>query len=271
MSRSHSRIPREVDDLIWKLTEDGTPAAFDQFRARYPEYSKTLSDRLQMVDRLKGSRPSTEKIVAPKFRPSARVEGVRPFWSPAAIAMVGIAFAAVVVTVVLYLPRTPSPKPKFNRETPPVAKGFIPNQVGSTETPTVTNNRPPDREQIRQPNPNQDLGEAMTPAYLTPQSLAIRNAKLSLVVQAIAQQGKFAVNIGPGLADPVISVDYRGLNSIEILQDLGRQYAFTPFDQGDGTVIIVPARDPNDQGSDKSVAPSPTPASTSEPKPGISG
>jgi hypothetical protein len=93
---------------------------------------------------------------------------------------------------------------------------------------------------------------------------------LSLVVQAVAQQGKFAINIGPGLADPVISVDYQGLNSIEILQDLGRQYAFTPFDQGDGTVIIVPARDPNAEREDKSSLPTPTSSSATPSNPDCS-
>jgi len=61
----------------------------------------------------------------------------------------------------------------------------------------------------------------------------------------VAGQGKFGITIGPGMADPTISVDYQGVNSIQILEDLGRQYAFTPFDQGDGSVVIIPARDPN--------------------------
>ena len=267
MNRSQTRIPKEIDDLIWKLTEDGTPAAFDQFRARYPEHAKTLADRLQMVDRLKGSRPPAEKVQVPKFRPAPAPELARPFWSPLAIGMVTVAVAALLITVYIYLPRPSVAKPTVTRETPPVAQGFVPSQGGSPVTqgntpsgPAPTNpgqERPPENP----PSGEKVSGEGETPAYLTPQTLAIRNAKLSLVVQAVAQQGKFAVNIGPGLADPIISVDYRGVNSIEILQDLGRQYAFTPFDQGDGTVIIVPARDPNAEPTDKSVDATPsTPA-----------
>ncbi len=254
MSRSPGRIPKEIDDLIWKLTEDGTPAAFDQFRARYPEYAKTLGNRLQMVDRLKGSRPMAEKVQVPKFRPTAVQSVSRPFWSPLAVGMVGVAVAAVITTAFLYLPRSSAPKQVINRETPSVAQGFAPN---GEETPKQTGSDQtiPEQHKPTVPPSIQDSGNGSDdrPAYLAPQTLAIRNAKLSLVVEAVAQQGKFSVSIGPGLADPVISVDYRGVNSIEILQDLGRQYAFTPFDQGDGTVIIVPARDPNAEPLDKSV------------------
>ena len=269
MSKARPRIPKEVDDLIWSLTENGNPAAYDQFRARYPEYAKTLADRLQMVDRLKGSRPPAEKVVAPKFRPSTRVEVSRPFWSPLAVSMVVIALAATVVTAMLYWPRPEPPRSKVNREVPPVAQGFVPPKfTANTNEPkgdgeaTTPRQTPP----VRQ---DENL-TSQTPAYLKPQSLAIRNAKLSLVVQAVAQQGKFAINIGPGLADPVISVDYQGLNSIEILQDLGRQYAFTPFDQGDGTVIIVPARDPNAEREDKSSLPTPTSSSATPSNPDCS-
>jgi hypothetical protein len=259
MNRPSSRIPKEIDELIWKLTEDGTPAAFDQFRARYPEHAKTLASRLQMVDRLKGSRPAAEITQVPKFRPAAVQNVPRPFWSPLAVGMVSVAVVALIATVYIYLPRPPAPKPIINRETPSVAQGFVPNVGENTKKPENVQPAPVPEATPVTPS-GQDGGRRTDeiPAYLTPQTLAIRNAKLSLVVQAVAQQGKFAINIGPGLADPVISVDYRGVNSIEILQDLGRQYAFTPFDQGDGTVIIVPARDPNAGPSDKSVDSTPS-------------
>ena len=80
-----------------------------------------------------------------------------------------------------------------------------------------------------------------TPRYLKPQTVAIRRARLSTALQTIAVQGGLELVIGPGLVDPEVDVDYSGMNTIQILQDMGQQYAFTPFDQGNGSVIIVPA------------------------------
>ena len=250
------RIPREIDGLIWQLTEEGTPAALDQFRARYPDYSAVLDQRLDMVKRLKKSVPAAKPEARPRFRPQARVVEREFRWS---VPVVLLAFGAIAVAAYTAISSN-SQSAKTIQATPkvapkPLAQGFVP-----PAEPVVTKETSPPAAPVKEKpaaDPEQEI-----PAYLQPQTLAIRGAKLSSVLRAVAGQGKFGITIGPGMADPTITVDYRGQNSIEILEDLGRQYAFTPFDQGDGSVVIIPARDPNEKVNDSAgskTSPSGTP------------
>lgn len=230
------RIPREIEELIWRLTEEGTPAALDQFRARYPDYSDILDQRLDMVKRLKKSVPAPKPEARPRFRPQPRVVEREFRWS---LPVVVLAFAAI--SVAAYTAITAKSAAVKAPQKPPQA---VPKQLAQGFPPPA---EPVVTKQTDQPIKESPTPEpvAEIPAYLQPQTLAIRGAKLSSVLQAVAGQGKFGITIGPGMADPTISVDYHGVNSIQILEDLGRQYAFTPFDQGDGSVVIIPARDPN--------------------------
>ncbi|CAN5374245.1 hypothetical protein BH11ARM2_BH11ARM2_20150 [soil metagenome] len=75
----------------------------------------------------------------------------------------------------------------------------------------------------------------------------MHGVNLTTALKAIAGGGGLAIVIGPGLPDPKIDVKYDGLNTIQILQKMGEDYAFTPFDQGNGAVIIVPARDESEK------------------------
>jgi len=251
------RIPREIEELIWRLTEEGTPAALDQFRARYPDYSMVLDQRLDMVKRLKKSVPAPKPEARPRFRPQSKVVERDFRWS---VPVVLLAFAAI--SVAAFTAITANSASKKTVQNPPkvtpkqIAQGFPP-----PAEPVV----------VKQPEPavkQAPVAEPEIPAYLQPQILTIRGARLSAVLQAVAGQGKFGITIGPGMADPTISVDYQGVNSIQILEDLGRQYAFTPFDQGDGSVVIIPARDPNAQSPAEKVNENaevkPTPSGTTE-------
>ena len=73
--------------------------------------------------------------------------------------------------------------------------------------------------------------------------MSIKRAPLQTVLKLVAAQGKLGITIAPGLSNPDVAIQYEDKTVIEILQDLGRQYAFTAFDQGDGSVLIIPARD----------------------------
>jgi hypothetical protein len=58
------------------------------------------------------------------------------------------------------------------------------------------------------------------------------------------------MDIPDDMPNEEIVVDYRGMTGLEILADMGPQFGFTAFDQGGGTVIIVPTRDENAQNPD---------------------
>jgi hypothetical protein len=98
-------------------------------------------------------------------------------------------------------------------------------------------------------------GETRTPAPPTNQtevepalvkgSLKIDNARLLDVLQLISETCKIKIDPAPGMPNPEVMVNYTQRNAMEMLSDLGAQYGFTPLNQHDGSILVVPARDPN--------------------------
>ena len=224
------RIPAAVDDLMWLVAEDPVSKAREEFDARYPEYRLELARRCDMVRGLKGSRPT--KVVPP-------FEARRPQPPPRQVAWsVGLGLAAIAVAsfTVVYLSTRPVP-------TTPARPAISPTSKPETPAPAVvfTNNLPTPNKP--EPEPEAPAQAPVVPAYLQPQALNIKRAPLQTVLKLLASQGKLGLTIAPGMPNPDVAVSYSGKTVIEMLQDLGEQYAFTAFDQGDGTVLIIPARD----------------------------
>lgn len=231
-------VPPEIESLIWSIAEAPTEKAVQEFHARYPAYAGELARRIATVHALRGAgkeagaqRPAFTPRTAPSV-PSGRSAS----WAA------GLALAAVAVasfTFAIFARRKPeplpTPVPHVNVAPPvlPKPKPYVLPPVD--EAPSVANN---------------DLGEGdekplrdETPLWARPRRVEMRGVGLVTALKAIAAGGGLKIVIGPGLPDPHIDVNYEGLNTVEILQRLGEDYAFTPFDQGNGSVIIVPARD----------------------------
>jgi hypothetical protein len=118
--------------------------------------------------------------------------------------------------------------------------------VPATTPAVVFDNHLPNPVRTEAPSPSpvdQTTPAAPTPAYMRPQTMSIKRAPLQTVLKLVAAQGHLGITIAPGLANPDVAIQYEDKSVIEILQDLGRQYAFTAFDQGDGSVLIIPARE----------------------------
>jgi hypothetical protein len=229
------KLPPDIDALIWTLAEDGNAIAQDQFRGRYPEYADALDARVTIVKGIKRAKsPAAEaRPELPKFSPKANV---RPMWTLtpgiAALLLVALGFASFTIVYFASLATrqtAETPKKAAGRT---VAVNFPPAGQAPVSVP----------EKVL-PRPQSPTAEPEDPAYLRPQSVSFKGANLSLALKAIAAQGGLDITIAPGLPEETIDVSYSGVTTIEILQDLGVKYRFTPFDQGDGSVLVIPARD----------------------------
>ncbi|RYG49277.1 hypothetical protein EON79_01835 [bacterium] len=237
------QVPPEIESLIWTIAEDPTEKAVQEFHGRYPTYAGELARRIATVRALKGAgkeNPPRRPGFTP--RPEPAPAGRTAAWAA------GLALAAVAVASFTFAifarrqPDAPAPQP-------------IPVVVAPKPTPTI------EPKPIPQPDPEpaltNDLQEGdvgpikeETPSWRKPRKVTLKGVALVTALQTIAAQGGLKIQIDPGMPNPTINVSYQNLNTVEILQKMGLEYAFTPYDQGDGSVIIVPARE--DEGQDSS-------------------
>lgn len=228
-------IPQDVERLMWIVAESNDPNAVTDFESRFPEFAAELAKRRRMVSDLKGAKiPHTMETRIPAF--SLRGEKRAP--TPKGMWMVGgLAFAALVMATYSAV--------KMSNYQPPVLPKVEPVNTQPIENPptTVYTPTPPPRTtqptppiQTPDPNPTQHSIEEQV------KTLKLNDTSLILALKMIGDMAGYRVDIAPGFEDQQVSVDYQATTS-EMLKDLGMRYGFTAFDQGDGTIIIVPAVD----------------------------
>jgi hypothetical protein len=81
------------------------------------------------------------------------------------------------------------------------------------------------------------------PEYDKPQTVRLDHVNLLTALDAIAMQCRLHLEVAPDMPNPDIRLDAEGKSGLQILQDLGNQYGFSAFDQGNGNVLIIPARE----------------------------
>lgn len=233
-------IPPEIDRLMWTVAEHESPSAADEFLARYPIYREELMRRRETVSKLKVSRPGAkpEAVAIPRFSPR---EPKRVAPAPRQVAVVGglvltaLALASYTATLIFSPAPTPTPDPAPHRSPAPVATQQGP-KIDAQKPPSVQD--PNVRNETQEPPKNPDV-----PGYDKPQSLVIKKATLPDVLKLLGAQAGVKVVIAPGMESPTISVEYHDMSVMGILKDLGSKYHFTPFDQGDGSIVIYPVVD----------------------------
>ena len=230
------RVPADIDTLMWTVAEEGNVRARDEFDARYPEHRLELVRRIEMVKGLKQGRPDhVEAAAVPRFRPAPKptVNKRMVVWT-SGLVLASVALASYTVVSLL---STPSATPKHvSHPVVPEVKFVTP----SATEPTMANSLP----HANEPPPESPAPKPVeTPAYLKPQDVTIERAPLQTVLKLLAAQGGLKIDFDPGMPNPDVAIHYQGKTVIEMLEDLGRQYAFTPFDQGNGSVIVVPVRE----------------------------
>lgn len=244
-----SRIPAPVDELMWLVAEQNDPSAIDAFGRRYPELRGEMVRRLEMVRGLKQARPARAEGRVPVFQPtigSARRPWSLPRWATAASAclvLVAVGYASFRVVTGL-----------SERSAPPISEVALPEVVHShpfESTPAAKTGglgiaREPDRSTKKAPSDSEALRfhEPITPSGPTEVEVAVRSTKIGLVdaLREVERQSGLVLVIGPGLPDDLISIDLSG-PALGVLQEMGKTYGFTVFDQGDGTVNVIPAVD----------------------------
>jgi hypothetical protein len=229
------RVAPELDSLMWTLVEENNPRAVDQFLARHPELTGELERRTRMVKGLKQMKPESKAHISPPppFKPRERMQ---PTFSRGALIAVGVLVLAALgiasFTASYFL--MPTKQPQQPVETVQATSDQTQFQkeevVPKVETPPIGPQAGDVKPEVAIQRSNQ------------PMSIKIEQAPLSAVLKAIGAQSGLSVILAPGMQkDPTIEVNYEQMGAVAILEDLGKQHGFTAFDQGDGSVIIVPA------------------------------
>ncbi len=233
-----SKIPQEIDKLMWSVAEEGSPNALTEFEQRYPEHKFELARRLTMVRELRGAKKGKSEVAvrAPRFQPRATAQPAVPSWLRAGLIATGVvslgAFAFVITSMSATVnPPAPAPVIQTGEPKGPEVVYMPPKQV-----PAKPVDQPPPVQPKTEPVEAKD-------ALLLPTDIAVEIAPLQTVLRMVAAAGARRITILEGLGNPDIRVDFRKKAPVEILQELGKEYAFTPYDQGDGSIVIVPARD----------------------------
>lgn len=234
------KIPREIDELMWEVSELDDLETIDQFGARYPEFRNELVKRIQMVRSLRGSRP---KSATPQFVERQNVRNLGP--SRLAIAMVSVIVIASMTfatyATVQYVrsteePTTASTGTEYVLNAPTFTDGedrdLTPDQIEQN-----LSNLPPDSVL-----PLQEFD-----AFQFAVTVESVNTTLVEVINEIARVTGTEIVFAPGFEDAPIRLTYVEQPAMGVLHDLGRRFGFTPSRQGATTMLIFPAPDTSGQ------------------------
>lgn len=234
------RIPPDVERLMWLIAESNDPQAVTDFESRFPDYRYDLAQRRRMVADLKGAKGAkSSEIPIPSFQPRAPRPAANPkqIWIAATLGLAALAVASYSITRWI---NTPVEKPT----PPPVVKtgnNSFPDQGNVVYKPVQPSTA--DNHTGTAPNQAQTPVQNQEPVGEQRKTVKMSNTSLVAALKLIGAESGYNVDIAPGFQDQKVSIDYEDTTPSEILKDLGRRYAFTAFDQGDGTIIIVPAVD----------------------------
>lgn len=238
-------VPPEIDQLMWSLAEESNQRAIDEFGERYPQHRGELMRRMAMVASLRGAQPGTKTAVSgiPHFRPT-ELRPTPP--SPRLQLVVGAMMVAAIVmagyTAYQFI-QPPAGKPVMVVKpnlAPPTLPDVMPQakpEAGPEPEKRVDEKLIP----VRDPESTQPVDSR--PGYLKPKNVKLNDVDLTVALKMVAAEAGLKVEIAPLFEDRKVSVEYHDMNTIDILKAMGKEFEFTPFDQGDGTVLIVPAVD----------------------------
>jgi hypothetical protein len=233
---------------MWQVVE-ANPEAADELISRHPELAGELARRRVMVRGLKKLKPESRADVSPpppfRLAVASSSPAIGRSMSAAVVALVLAAIGLASFTVsYLMAPDAPDTTRGPVGISPPKQGLFAPGRATPTPHPSGSlSNLDPE------PSPATQSAEDRMEA---PIAIQMTGASLSSALKAIAAQGRFEVVLAPGMTDdPTISVKYESISPKAILEDLGKKYGFTAYDQGDGTILVVPAVD--SQGTGKPV------------------
>lgn len=248
-----SRIPPELDRLMWTLAEESNDRAIEEFVARFPAHRAELMHRTSMVRGLRGAKAGLVRKDVPRFAPQPNLpsQTTRPLAFATAVlvlAAFGLASYAWIsakesrssVTPVAENRRVDAPLVVPNPESFVKRSNGLPNPI-VRDNVIGTNPLPsPGGQPIAPPSGPQ----APEPAYLKPKDVTISDTALQTAIALVTDGSGLRVEFAPGFPDQEVSLSYVGKDTVEILRDLSQKYGFTIFDEGEGRVLLVPAVEP---------------------------
>jgi len=230
------KIPADLDALMWTITEDNDMAAIDDFERRFPQFKGELATRIAMVRGLKQSRPAVRTVAPiPRFVPRDSGPPAANRRSVFAVAMLG-GLAVVALGAYAVVANLPKPTPVL------VPKNeVIHTQPEQDPNENAVGNMDREPGALNPTNPGTSTNPSVAMPWDKPQSVSITDAALIDVLKLIAETCGLRIELAPNMPNPVVSVRYTNRAGMDMLKDLGRQYKFTPLEQGQGEVLIVPA------------------------------
>jgi type II secretory pathway component GspD/PulD (secretin) len=125
----------------------------------------------------------------------------------------------------------------------PDANISVAPQTNSIQTAPQTNHSP-----IRTTQPNGALPNAENannqPLYTNGlKSMKLEAAPLHMAIQLIADSGHLTVTIASGTPNPTVKINFQDMAPLDMLKELGQQYAFTTVLDGQHAILIFPKKD----------------------------
>jgi hypothetical protein len=234
------RLSPEVDRLMWLAAESEDPAAIEDFAERFPGLRNELAKRIEMVRRMRASgREAHAGAAVPPFRAPRRMgrQTLALRWSMAALALTALAFGSFHVTRAWIARPAPEEKATAALRYEPVPDALLEGRDEPETSPSVQESSTASGAQ-----PPDDEPHAV-PAWQKRYTVKLENVGLRTALEAIAQQCGLEMVLPPDLPDDQVVVDYRSMTAQEMLADMGLRFGFTAFDQGEGKVLVVPARE----------------------------
>ena len=224
-----SRIPVEIDNLIWTLAETQNKTAIDEFNRRHPQYRADLTKRIEMVGGLKAAKSPS---MPPKFEPLQTVPAdSSKLWLGMGIGagLVVLALVAFWVTFTLTgdsghskvapaqtdVPRTSSAQPSSNAKSEASTAGTEPTAKTVVEPPTDS---------------------AASPLI----SLDVSNRPLSVVFAEIEKKASVQIIAPDSLKTKLVSGKFKDIPAMALLAAMGDTYGFSAIDQNNGEIVVLP-------------------------------
>jgi len=234
-------IPPDQSEKLWQLTESQDAKAIEAFLKKHPELKSEFQARSKMISGIKGSKPENKTASKDRFMPSPKPLSSGPNRWAAALAVSVLVVGAVFATVgtLKYIENQTTPQQPLSVNQVKDLSTSTDNARPKQELPTIENN-PPITSDPNTVQPIQDVRAVDRPVTLVAKSIS-----LSTALNDIGIQAGIRLNSAPGMPDPEITVDFRDIPAIQVLQSLGQQFGFTPMVETQNSILLIPARDPN--------------------------
>lgn len=235
-------IPPDLSEKLWQLTESQDAKAIEAFLSKHPELKSEFQARSKMVSGIKGSRPEVKKSTPERFLPSPKPLSSGPNrWAAALAASVLVAGAvfATVGTLKYVENKTAEQKPLNVNQVSNMSANGNNNAPVKQTLPEPINNPPlnPDPNAVQPIQEQRAIDQTVT--------IVAKSIKLSSALNDIGIQAGIRLESAPGMPDPEITIDFRDVPAIQVLESLGQKFGFTASPQTQNSVLLIPARDPN--------------------------